>query len=151
MERTFVMVKPNGVERTLVGEIIKRIERKGLEINALKILLVSKEQAEKHYDVHQNKPFFQELVQYICSGPVVAMVVSGNNSVEIMRLLAGATDPTKSQPGTIRGDFSSDIRLNLIHTADTVERAKYEISIYFNENEIIDYKRAIDKHTFTKE
>lgn len=151
MERTFVMVKPNGVERTLVGEIIKRIERKGLEINALKILLVSKEQAEKHYDVHQNKPFFNELVKYICSGPVVAMVVSGNNSVEIMRLLAGATDPTKSQPGTIRGDFSSDIRLNLIHTADAVERAKYEISIYFNENEIIDYKRSIDKHTFTKE
>lgn len=149
MEKTFAMIKPTGVQRNLVGEIIKRIEQKGLMINALKLINVTKEQAEKHYDIHKNKPFYNDLIKSIMQGPVVALVISGKHSVEILRLLAGTTDPTKSLPGTIRGDFSSDMRYNIIHTADEIERAKYEISIYFKHEEIIDYSKALNDQTFS--
>lgn len=149
MEKTFAMIKPNAVQRNLIGEIIKRIEQKGFMINALKFINVTKQQAEKHYDVHKERPFFNELVTSITSNPVVVMVVSGNNAVEIMRLLAGATKPTESLPGTIRGDFSNDIGMNIIHTSDSVENAKYEMSIYFNDSEIIEYNKVLNKEVFS--
>lgn len=145
MEKTFVMIKPTGLQRNLIGEVIKRIENKGLTIRALKMVWVSKEQAKKHYDVHVEKPFYNDLVESITAGPSVVMVVEGRNSVLIMRKLAGATDPLKSEPGTLRGDFSLDIRYNLVHTADAVDRALYEMNIYFNENEIIEYDKVVEK------
>ncbi len=150
MQKTFVMIKPNAVQRNLIGEIIKRIEQKGFMINALKLISVTKEQAEKHYAVHKERPFFNELVTSITSSPVVAMVISGNNAVEIMRLLAGATKPTESLPGTIRGDFSNDIGMNIVHTSDSEENAKYEIGVYFNDSEILDYNKTLNKEVFSK-
>lgn len=149
MEKTFAMIKPTGVQRNLVGEVIKRIEQKGLMINALKLINVTREQAEKHYDIHKGKSFYDDLIKSIMQGPVVALVISGKHSVEILRLLAGTTDPTKSLPGTIRGDFSSDMRYNIIHTADEIERAKYEIGIYFKPEEIIEYSKALNDQTFS--
>ena len=143
------MVKPTGVQRNLIGEIIKRIEQKGLKICALKMIKVTNSQANKHYDIHQNKPFFDKLIKSITYSPVIVMVIEGRNAVEIMRLIAGATDPTKAEPGTIRGDFSSDVTFNVIHTADAIERAKYEISIYFNEEEILDYEKHNTKDVFS--
>lgn len=150
MEKTFAMIKPNAVQRNLIGEIIKRIEQKGFMINALKFINVTKEQAEKHYAVHKDKPFFNELVDSITSSPVVVMVVSGNNAVEIIRLLAGATKPTESLPGTIRGDFSNDIGMNVIHTSDSKENAEYEMNIYFTKDEIIEYNKTLNKEVFSK-
>ena len=150
MEKTFVMIKPNAVQRNLIGEIVKRIEQKGFMINALKFIKVSKEQAQKHYAVHKERPFFNELVISITSNPVVVMVVSGNNAVEIMRFLAGATKPTESLPGTIRGDFSNDIGMNVVHTSDSVENAKYEMGIYFKDDEILEYDKTLNKEVFSK-
>ncbi len=150
MQKTFVMIKPNAVQRNLIGEIIKRIEQKGFMINAMKLISVTKAQAEKHYAVHKERPFFNELVTSITASPVVAMVISGNNAVEIMRLLAGATKPTESLPGTIRGDFSNDIGMNIVHTSDSEENAKYEISVYFEESEILDYNKTLNKEVFSK-
>lgn len=142
------MIKPTGLQRNLVGEIIKRIEQKGLMLNALKMLTVSYEQAQRHYDIHQGKPFFEKLIQSITQGPVVAMVISGNNAVEIVRLLAGATNPIQAQPGTIRGDFSADLVCNIIHSADAVDRAKYEIAIYFQPEEILEYDKKINSQIY---
>lgn len=150
MEQTFAMIKPSGVQRHLIGEIIKRIEQKGITINSLKMLWVTEYQARKHYDVHSERPFFEDLVQSLMEGPVVAMILSGEHCVEIIRLLAGATDPTKSLPGTIRGDFSSDLRLNIIHTADSIDRAKYEMSIYFTNEEIVKYEKIMHKQIYSK-
>ncbi len=149
MEKTFVMIKPNAVQRNLSGEIIKRIEQKGFMINAMKFIMVSKEQANKHYAVHKDKPFFNDLVNSITFNPVVVMVISGNNAVAIMRLLAGATKPSESLPGTIRGDFSNDIGMNVVHTSDSVENAKYEIGVYFNDNEILEYDKTLNKEVFS--
>lgn len=150
MEKTFAMIKPNAVQRNLIGEIVKRIEQKGFMINALKFINVTKSQAEKHYAVHKERPFFNELVESITSSPVVVMVVSGNNAVEILRLLAGATKPNESLPGTIRGDFSNDIGMNVIHTSDSVENAQYEMNIYFSKDEIIEYNKTLNKEVFSK-
>ncbi len=144
-EQTFAMIKPDGVERGYIGEVIKRIEQKGLTISALKMLNVSDEQAKLHYKIHSGKPFYNELVNFITSGPVVALVISGESAVELIRMLAGATNPTKAQPGTIRGDFSIDIQNNVIHTSDSVEHAKEEIDIYFSENEVINYNKLLDQ------
>lgn len=149
MEKTFAMIKPGGIQRNLVGEVIKRIEQKGLKICALKMINVTKEQAYQHYDVHQDKPFFDKLVKSITSSPVIVMVIEGKHAVEITRALAGATDPIKAEPGTIRGDFSSDMTFNIIHTADAIERAKYEIAIYFDEKEILDYQKSNDQDVFS--
>lgn len=145
MEKTFVMIKPTGLQRNLIGEVIRRIENKGLTIRGLKMVWVTKEQAQKHYDVHIEKPFYNDLVESITAGPSVVLVVEGKNSVAIMRKLAGATDPLKAEPGTLRGDFSLDIRYNLVHTADAVDRALYEMSIYFSKNEILEYDKAVEK------
>jgi nucleoside-diphosphate kinase len=138
-ERTFVMVKPDGVRRGLVGEVIKRIEQKGLKIVAMKMVRLSEETAKEHYAEHVNKPFFPSLVEFITSGPVVSMVVEGNSAIEVMRRLCGATNPIESPPGTIRGDFGLDIGENIVHASDSPHSAEKEISIHFSNEEIIDY------------
>ena len=138
LQRTFVMIKPDGYRRGLVGEIISRIERKGLRIIGMKLIKMSREQAEKLYAVHREKPFFQDLVNFVTSGPVVVMVVEGESAVDVMRIMIGPTDGRKAPPGTIRGDFALSIQENIIHASDSPENAQYELSIFFNEKELID-------------
>lgn len=137
IEREFVMVKPDGVKRRLVGETISRLEKVGLKIVAMKMLLLTKAMAEKHYAVHKDKPFYEGLVKFISSGPVVAMVVEGKDAVTRVRKLVGATKPGEAEVGTIRGDFGMEIGRNVIHAGDSPENAKTEYSIYFKETEII--------------
>ncbi len=137
MEQTLVLVKPDGVARGLIGEIIRRFERRGLAINALKLLELTKEQAYDHYAEHKGKSFFSDLVSFITSGPIVAMVVSGHDAVAVVRTMMGKTNPVDSQPGTIRGDFATEMSRNVIHGSDSVESAQREIAIYFTEQEII--------------
>ena len=138
MERCLILVKPDGVERQLIGEVISRFEKKGLAVKALKMMRVTKEQAEDHYSVHRLKPFFDDLVSYLTSGPIVAMIVEGKNAIASSRMLAGATDGSKAAPGTIRGDYSLDIERNIVHASDSVESYEHEYKIFFNENEIMD-------------
>ncbi|KAJ0612054.1 Nucleoside diphosphate kinase [Helianthus annuus] len=133
MEQTFIMIKPDGVQRGLVGEIIGRFEKKGFTLKGLKLLTVDQAFAEKHYADLSAKPFFNGLVEYIISGPVVAMVWEGKNVVTTGRKIIGATNPAESAPGTIRGDFAIDIGRNVIHGSDAVESAKKEIGLWFPE------------------
>ena len=137
MQRTLVLVKPDGVQRGLAGEIISRLERKGLKITALKMLQMDRALAERHYDVHRDKPFFSSLVEFITSSPVVAAVVEGKEAVEVVRRMMGETDPLKSAPGTIRGDFGLELEQNLIHGSDSEENAQKEIATFFSEKEIL--------------
>ncbi len=137
VERTIVIIKPDGVKRGLIGEIISRFERKGFKIKALKMTKLSLEQAEKLYDIHKGKHFYDELVNYITSGPVVAMILEGSDAVNVVRLMIGATDGRKAAPGTIRGDYSLSISENVIHAADSPERAEYEISVLFRPEELL--------------
>ncbi len=137
MNRTFAMVKPDGVEKGLVGEIISRFEKKGLKIVALKIMKITPELAEKHYGEHKGKPFFSDLVNFITSGPVAAMVLEGENVIPTVRTRMGATDPKDAAPGTIRGDFALTIDENIIHGSDSPESAMREIGIFFKEEEIV--------------
>ncbi len=139
-ERTLVLVKPDGVARRLVGEVISRIERKGLKIVALKMLKVSREQAERHYAVHKGKPFYEPLLAFITSGPVVAMVVEGESAIDVVRNLMGPTSGLKAPAGTIRGDFSLSIQFNIVHGSDSPESAAYEIPIFFDDAEILKYE-----------
>ncbi len=141
MERTFVMVKPDGVQRGLVGEIISRIERKGLKIVALKMIQITQEKAQEHYAEHKEKPFFTSLIDYITSGPVVAMVVEGKEAVSVVRKLVGKTNPIEAEPGTIRGDLAMDIGRNVVHASDSLDSAEREISIFFSKDEILDYRK----------
>ncbi len=131
-----MLVKPDGVQRGLVGEIISRMEKKGLKIAALKMLRMDKAMAERHYDVHRDKPFFPSLVGFITSGPIVAAVVEGREAVDVVRGMMGVTDPLKSAPGTIRGDFGLEVQENLIHGSDSVENARKEIGLFFSEEEV---------------
>ncbi len=142
MERTFIMIKPDGVQRGLIGEVIRRLERKGLKIVAMKMLWIQEELAKEHYAEHSEKPFFQALVDYITSGPVVAMVVEGKEAVKIVRTLVGATNPAEANPGTIRGDFGMDIGRNVVHASDSLESAEREISLFFDAEEIIEYSKS---------
>ncbi len=135
------MIKPDAVQRGLIGEIVSRLEKKGLKIVAMKMLNVSRELAEKHYAEHREKPFFESLVSYITSAPVVAMVVEGKNAVKVVRTLVGATNPQEALPGTIRGDFGMDIGRNVIHASDSLESAEREISLFFKPEEIVEYNR----------
>ena len=131
-ERTLVLIKPDGVERQLVGEIISRIERKGLTIAALELRLVSQDLAAAHYAEHDGKPFFASLLEFITSGPVVAAIVEGPRAIAAFRQLAGGTDPVeKAIPGTIRGDFGLETQFNLVHGSDSIESAKREIGLWF--------------------
>jgi len=131
VEQTFVMIKPDGVQRNLVGEIIARFEKKGLKLSALKMLSVTEEMAHEHYREHVGKPFFDGLVSFIMSGPVVAMVWEGNDAVHAARSIIGATNPKNADPGSIRGMYATDISQNIIHGADSIESAQREMKIYF--------------------
>jgi nucleoside-diphosphate kinase len=146
MERTFVMIKPDGVQRGLIGEIISRFENKGLRIVAIKMLKMSNELASQHYAEHKEKPFFKSLLEYITSDPVVAMVLEGRNAVKIARTLVGATNPTEALPGTIRGDYGIDVGRNLVHASDSLSSAKREIPLFFDTNEMINYSRIDDEY-----
>ncbi|RIH89947.1 Nucleoside diphosphate kinase [Meiothermus luteus] len=137
MERTFIMVKPDGVRRGLTGEIIQRIERKGFQIVAMKKMRISREMAETHYAEHQGKPFYEGLVRFITSGPVVAMVVEGPGAIAEMRRLMGATRPWEAAPGTIRADFAITVDENVIHGSDGPESAAREIGLFFKPEEIL--------------
>ncbi len=150
MERTFVMVKPDGVQRRLIGKVIQRFEESGLKIVAMKFLSVSNKLAEKHYEVHKGKNFYDGLIKYITSGPVLAMVLEGENAIEKVRKMVGATDPQKSMAGTIRGDFAQNIGRNIIHASDGKETAKKEISLWFKENELITYEMDDEKWIYEK-
>lgn len=135
------MVKPDGVQRGLVGEVISRIERRGLKIIALKMSVLTREIAEKHYAVHASKPFFNSLVDFIVSGPSVSMVVEGKNAIAVMRTITGTTNPLNAATGTIRGDYGLDTGRNLIHASDSPEEAAREIAIHFKESELNNYNR----------
>lgn len=140
MERTFIAIKPDGVQRGLVGEIICRFEQKGFTLVGLKLMQVSRELAEKHYDVHKERPFFPGLVDFITSSPVVAMVWEGDGVVASARKLIGATNPLSSEPGTIRGDFGVSIGRNLIHGSDAIETAQREIALWFSNDELASWE-----------
>lgn len=137
LERTYAMVKPDGVKRGLTGEIIRRIEQKGFRIVGLKQLVISRETAEEHYGEHKGKPFYEGLVNFITSGPVVAMVLEGENAILEWRKMMGATNPKDAAPGTIRGDFATILDENVAHGSDAPETAEREIGIFFTEDELL--------------
>lgn len=137
MERTFLAIKPDGVQRGLVGEIIRRFETKGFTLVGLKFQKVSRELAEQHYDVHRERPFFPGLVEFITSGPVVAMVWEGDGVIASARKIIGATNPLTSEPGTIRGDLGINVGRNLIHGSDAPETAQKEIALWFKDEELV--------------
>lgn len=136
MERTFLAIKPDGVQRGLVGEIIGRFEAKGFKLVGMKLMTASRELAEQHYGVHKERPFFAGLVDFITSGPIVAMVWEGDGVVASARKMIGATNPLNSEPGTIRGDLAVNVGRNIIHGSDAVETAHEEISLWFKEEEL---------------
>ncbi len=145
MERTFLALKPDAVQRGLIGKIISRLEEKGFKLIAMKFMKVSNELAEKHYGEHKGKPFFNGLVSFITSGPIVAMVWEGKNAVSALRKMMGKTNPLEADSGTIRGDFAIDIGRNIVHGSDSLDSAKREISIFFNESEMVEWKPEIQK------
>jgi|SRR5690348_14154717 nucleoside-diphosphate kinase len=132
-QRTLILVKPDGVQRNIIGEVISRIENKGLRLVALELRIIDVETARAHYAEHAEKPFFGELVDFITSGPLVALVAEGERAIEAFRALAGATDPVKAAPGTIRGDFALQVGQNIVHGSDSPESAEREIKIFFPE------------------
>jgi len=137
LERTYAMVKPDGVKRGLTGEVVRRLERKGFRIVGMKLMQIPRETAERHYGEHQGKAFFEGLVSFITSGPVVAMVVEGENAILEWRKMMGATNPKDAAPGTIRGDFASTIDENVAHGSDAPETAEREIGIFFKPEELL--------------
>lgn len=143
-ERTFAMLKPDAIQRGLSGEILARLERKGFRLAALKLIQVSADEAARHYAVHEGKPFYARLVEYIRSSPVIVMVLEAPDAVVQLRALVGATRPNEAAPGTIRGDLGTDISNNLIHASDSPENAQYEIDVYFSPEEILSYSRTGD-------
>lgn len=143
LERTFIAIKPDGVQRQLIGEIICRFETKGFTLVGLKFMKVSRELAEQHYDVHKEKPFFSGLVEFITSGPVTAMVWEGDGVVAAARKIIGATNPLSAEPGTIRGDFGVNIGRNLIHGSDAAETAQREIELWFKAEELVDWQPTL--------
>jgi len=150
VERTFVMIKPDGVQRGLVGEIVKRFEVRGLKIVGLKFRVLPKNVAEEQYEMHVGKPFYESLIEYVTSGPVVEMVLEGENAVEIVRRMTGATNPSDAAPGTIRGDYAVDIGRNIVHAADTPENADREIKLHFTSGELFSYRRIDEEWLLEK-
>ena len=145
MERTLVLVKPDGVQRGLIGEVFARFERRGLRLVAAKFIQVSQSLAEAHYAEHKGKPFFEGLVQFITSAPVVAAVLEGTNAIEIVRATNGLTNPLKAAPGTIRADFGLEMGRNLVHASDSPTSAAREIKIFFKPSELVDWTRDSDR------
>ncbi len=145
MEKTLILIKPDAVQRCLAGEIITRLEKRGLKIVAMKMLRMDRALAEKHYAVHRDKPFFNDLVSFITSSPIIAAVLEGEKAVESVRQTMGSTDPKKAAPGTIRADLGLSMQLNMIHGSDSPENAAKEIDIFFKSEEILSYTRDVDK------
>lgn len=148
VERTYLMVKPDGVQRGLCGEIVTRFEKKGLKLVAMKLMVIPKATAEKHYGEHKGKKFYDSLISYITSGPVLAMVWEGENAVSVCRTMMGKTNPQESAPGTIRGDYGMQTGMNLIHGSDSPESAEREIGIFFKTEELVSYERSADRWTY---
>lgn len=148
MERTLVLIKPDGVQRGLIGEIIGRLERRGLRLLGAKFLQVSPELAETHYAIHQGKPFYDGLIAYITSAPVMAMVWESPNAIAAVRQTMGATRPTEAAPGSVRHDFALEVGRNLTHASDSVENGQAEVSLWFTDQELVPWKRAIDPWVF---
>ncbi len=144
VQTTLVLIKPDGVQRSLAGEIITRLERRGLKLVGMKLIQIDEALANRHYEAHVGKPFFPGLVQFITSSPVVALAVQGENSIEVVRQTMGATDPKSADSGTVRGDLGLDIGRNLVHGSDSPEAAAHELSLFFGSGEIIDWERSID-------
>ena len=145
MEKTLVLVKPDGVQRGMVGEVISRLERRGLKLAAMKLMQVDDALAHRHYGEHVDRPFFPGLVSFITSGPVVAMVWEAERAVEVVRNTMGETNPTSASPGTIRGDLGVDIGRNLVHGSDSPESAEREVALFFSPEEILEYGRSTDQ------
>jgi nucleoside-diphosphate kinase len=150
MERTLVLVKPDGVQRGLIGEVINRLERRGLKLVAAKFVQVSQELAETHYAIHKGKPFYESLIEYITSAPVMAMAWEGPNAITAVRQTMGATKPTEAAPGSVRHDFALEIGRNLTHASDTAENGEKEVSLWFKHGELVDWKRQADRWIFEK-
>ncbi len=148
MERTLVIVKPDGVQRGLIGEIIARFERRGLRIVGMKLMWIDESLAGRHYAIHKGKPFYEPLIRYITSSPVVVMALEGNDAIEIVRRTMGATKPAEAAPGTIRADFGLEIGRNLVHGSDGPETAAFEVPLFFTEDELLSYERDTDRWIF---
>jgi nucleoside-diphosphate kinase len=145
MSRTLVLLKPDAVQRALIGDLVARLERRGLKIAGMKLMQVSDELAHRHYGEHEGKPFFPGLVRFITSSPIVALVLEGENAVQLVRATVGQTSPGESTPGSIRGDYGMTIGMNLVHGSDSDESAQREISLFFSPEEILSYERDLDK------
>lgn len=145
MERSFVIIKPDAVQRGKVGEILSRFEKKGFKIVGLKLISITREQAEEQYSCHKGKPFFDSLVDFMISGPSVVMVVEAVDALVLVRKLMGATEPLKAEPGTVRGDYSVDIKHNLIHGSDCIDSFAHEYPIYFSDAELLSYSLSLDE------
>ena len=148
MERSLVLVKPDGVQRALIGEVISRLERRGLRLVAAKFMQVSRELAETHYGIHKGKPFYNGLISYIVSAPVMAMVWEGPNAIVAIRQTMGATRPTEAAPGSLRHDFALEVGRNLTHASDSVENGSSEVELWFKPEELVDRNREADKWVF---
>lgn len=144
MERTLFIVKPDGVQRGLIGEIVGRLERRGLRLIGMKLMQITPELASRHYAVHVGKPFYEGLIKYITSAPVVAMVWEGPNAIELVRATMGATNPVKAAPGTIRADLGLMTGRNLVHGSDGPETAAFEIGLFFKDEELVSYTRSVE-------
>ena len=148
MEKTLVIVKPDGVQRGLIGEVISRLERRGLKMTAAKFMSVRMELAETHYGIHKGKPFYDGLIEYITSAPVMAMVWEGPNAVAAVRQTMGATRPTEAAPGSVRHDFGLEVGRNITHASDSVENGLMEIDLWFTQDELVDWPRSVDEWIF---
>lgn len=148
MERTLVIIKPDAVQRGLIGEIITRFERRGLRLAGMKLIHINESLAQRHYAIHKGKPFYEPLIRYITSSPVVVMVLEGNDAINIARRTMGATKPAEAAPGTIRADFGLEIGRNLVHGSDGPETAAFEVPLFFSEGELLSYERDTDRWIF---
>jgi len=150
-ERTLVLIKPDGVQRLLVGRILTRFEERGLKLAALKLVRVDRSFAERHYAVHRGKPFFDGLLDFITSGPLVALALDGPNAIAVVRSMVGATRPHEAAPGSIRGDLAVETAQNLVHASDAAETAAEELALWFSPDEMIDYDREVDRWVLAPE
>ncbi|UCD98684.1 MAG: nucleoside-diphosphate kinase [Chloroflexota bacterium] len=148
MERTLVLIKPDGVQRGLIGEVISRLERRGLRLIGAKFMHVTQDLAETHYAIHKGKPFYDGLIAYITSAPVMAMVWEGPNAIAAVRQTMGATRPTEAAPGSIRHDFALEVGRNLTHASDSIENGKAEVDLWFSSPELVHWERSVDNWIF---
>ena len=150
-ERTLVLIKPDGVQRLVVGRILARFEERGLKLVALKLVRVDRPFAERHYAVHRGKPFFEGLLDFITSGPLVALALDGPHAIAVVRTMVGATRPHEAVPGSIRGDLAVETAQNLVHASDAAETATAELALWFSPDELLDYDREVDRWVLAPE